>query len=95
MTNAPFHKNALNITLEVNIMVFEKVKSIIVDQLDVEEEKVTPDANIQEDLGADSLDIVDLVMSFEEEFDIEIPDDQVENIKTVGDIVKYIEDNVD
>ncbi len=76
-------------------MVFEKVKSIIVDQLDVEEEKVTPDANIQEDLGADSLDIVDLVMSFEEEFDIEIPDDQVENIKTVGDIVKYIEDNVD
>lgn len=76
-------------------MVFEKVKSIIMDQLDVEEDKVTLDAVIQDDLGADSLDIVDLVMSFEEEFDIEIPDDQVENIKTVGDIVKYIEEKVD
>ncbi len=76
-------------------MVFEKVKSIIMDQLDVEEDKVTLDAVIQDDLGADSLDIVDLVMSFEEEFDIEIPDDQVENIKTVGDIVKYIEDHID
>ncbi len=73
-------------------MVFEKVRSIIMDQLDVEEDKVTLDAVIQDDLGADSLDIVDLVMSFEEEFDIEIPDDQVENIKTVGDIVKYIEE---
>ncbi|MCI8602731.1 MAG: acyl carrier protein [Ruminiclostridium sp.] len=76
-------------------MVFEKVRSIIMDQLDVEEDKVTKDAVIQDDLGADSLDIVDLVMSFEEEFDIEIPDDQVENIKTVGDIVKYIEENID
>ncbi len=76
-------------------MVFEKVKSIIMDQLDVEEDKVALDAVIQDDLGADSLDIVDLVMSFEEEFDIEIPDDQVENIKTVGDIVKYIEDHID
>ena len=76
-------------------MVFEKVKSIIMDQLDVEEDKVTLDAVIQDDLGADSLDIVDLVMSFEEEFDTEIPDDQVENIKTVGDVVKYIEDHVD
>ncbi len=74
-------------------MVFEKVKSIIVDQLDVDENKVTEDANIQDDLGADSLDIVDLVMSFEEEFDLEIPDDQVEKIKTVGDIVKFIEEN--
>lgn len=76
-------------------MVFEKVKAIIVDQLDVDEEKVTMTANISEDLGADSLDIVDLVMSFEEEFDCEIPDDQVENIKTVGDIVKYIEEKVE
>ena len=76
-------------------MVFEKVRSIIKEQLDLEEEKVTMDAVIQDDLGADSLDIVDLVMSFEEEFDIEIPDDQVENIKTVGDVVKYIEENVD
>ena len=76
-------------------MVFDKVKSIIVDQLDVDEEKVTLNANIQDDLGADSLDIVDLVMSFEDEFDLEIPDDQVENIKTVGDVVKYIEDKTE
>ena len=76
-------------------MIFEKVKSIIVDQLDVDEEKVTMAANIQDDLGADSLDIVDLVMSFEDEFDMEIPDDQVENIKTVGDVVKYIEENTE
>ena len=74
-------------------MVFEKVKDILVAQLDVEEEKVTMEASIIDDLGADSLDLVDLVMSLEEEFDVEIPDDQVENIKTVGDIVKYIEDN--
>ena len=74
-------------------MVFEKVKDILVDQLDVEEEKVTMEALIIDDLGADSLDLVDLVMSLVEEFDVEIPDDQVENIKTVGDIVKYIEDN--
>ncbi|MCL1823650.1 MAG: acyl carrier protein [Oscillospiraceae bacterium] len=76
-------------------MIFEKVRSIIVDQLDVDEEKVTLTSNIQDDLGADSLDIVDLVMSFEEEFDTEIPDDQVENIKTVGDIVKYIEEKTE
>ena len=74
-------------------MVFDKVKELIVDQLDVDEDKVTPGANIQDDLGADSLDVVDLVMSLEEEFDIEIPDEAVENIKTVGDIVNYIEDN--
>ena len=74
-------------------MVFEKVKAIIVDQLDVDENDVTETSNIQDDLGADSLDIVDLVMSFEEEFDLEIPDDQVEKIKTVGDIVKFIEEN--
>ena len=76
-------------------MIFEKVKSIIVDQLDVDEDKVTLNSNIQDDLGADSLDIVDLVMSFEDEFDLEIPDDQVENIKTVGDVVKYIEENTE
>ena len=68
---------------------------IIVDELDVEEDKVTEAASITDDLGADSLDVVDLVMSFEEEFDIEIPDDQVEKIKTVGDIVKFIEEKVE
>ena len=76
-------------------MVFDKVKKIIVDQLDVEEDKVTEATSITDDLGADSLDVVDLVMSFEEEFDIEIPDDQVEKIKTVGDIVKFIEEKVE
>ena len=74
-------------------MVFEKVRDILVEQLDVEEEKVSMEASIMDDLGADSLDIVDLVMSLEDEFGVEIPDDQVENIKTVGDNVKYIEDN--
>ena len=76
-------------------MVFDKVKKIIIDQLDVEEDKVTEAASITDDLGADSLDVVDLVMSFEDEFDLEIPDDQVENIKTVGDVVKYIEDKTE
>lgn len=74
-------------------MVFDKVKGIIVDQLDVDADKVTAEANITEDLGADSLDVVDLVMSIEEEFDIEIPDEAVEKIKTVGDIVSYIDSN--
>ena len=72
-------------------MVFEKVKKIIVDQLDVEADDITMESHIMDDLGADSLDIVDLVMSFEDEFEIEIPDEEVENIRTVGDIVKYIE----
>lgn len=71
-------------------MVFDKIKDIIVEQLDVEEDAVTMEASITEDLGADSLDVVDLVMSIEESFDVEIPDEEVENIKTVGDIVKYI-----
>ena len=76
-------------------MVFDKIKDIIVEQLDVEEDSVTMEASITEDLGADSLDVVDLVMSIEESFDVEIPDEEVENIKTVGDIVKYIENKVE
>ena len=74
-------------------MVFEKVREILIDQLDVEEDAVTLDANIQNDLGADSLDIVDLVMSLEDEFDTEIPDEAIEGVKTVGDIVHYIEEH--
>ncbi|MFR5691193.1 MAG: acyl carrier protein, partial [Lachnospiraceae bacterium] len=77
------------------VMVFDKIKDIIVEQLDVEEDAVTMEASITEDLGADSLDVVDLVMSIEESFDVEIPDEEVENIKTVGDIVKYIENKVE
>ncbi|MGN0596570.1 MAG: acyl carrier protein [Ruminiclostridium sp.] len=77
-------------------MVFDKVKDIIIDQLDVDEDKVTMDAEIKGDLGADSLDAVDLIMAFEEEFNIEIPDDVAENkIKTVGDAVTYIEENTE
>ena len=74
-------------------MVFNQVAEILVDQLDVEKDKVTMEASIIDDLGADSLDVVDLIMSLEEEFGMEIPEDQVENMKTVGDIVKYIEAN--
>ena len=69
----------------------EKVKDIIVEQLGVNPEQVTPQASFIEDLGADSLDIVELVMAFEEEFGIEIPDDAAESIVTVGDAVKYID----
>ncbi|MDD6269248.1 MAG: acyl carrier protein [Oscillospiraceae bacterium] len=76
-------------------MTFDKIKELIVDQLDVEEDKVTMDANIQDDLGADSLDIVDLVMSVEDAFEVKIEDEDVENIKTVGDIVNYIDNNAE
>ncbi len=76
-------------------MTFDKIKELIVDQLDVEEDKVTMEANIQDDLGADSLDIVDLVMSVEDAFEVKIEDDDVENIKTVGDIVNYIDNNAE
>lgn len=74
-------------------MVFEKVREILCQQLDVEEAQVTMEANISDDLGADSLDIVDLLMSIEDEFDIEVPDEDIENVKTVGDLVRYIENN--
>jgi len=73
--------------------VFEKVKKIIVENLGVEEDKVTEAASFVEDLGADSLDTVELVMALEEEFGIEIPDDQAEKILKVSDAVKYIEAN--
>lgn len=75
-------------------MVFEKIRTILVEQLDVEESLVTLEASIGDDLGADSLDIVDLVMTLEEEFDTEIPDEEIENIKTVGDVVHFIEENL-
>lgn len=73
--------------------VFQKVKEIIVDQLGVEEEEVTPEAHFIEDLGADSLDIVELVMALEEEFSLEIPDEEAEKISTVNDAVEYIRGN--
>ena len=70
----------------------DRVKKIVVEHLGVEAEKVTEDASFIDDLGADSLDIVELVMAFEEEFDIEIPDDAAEHIQTVGDAVKFIDE---
>lgn len=71
----------------------QRVKEIIVNQLSVNEEQVTPTASFQDDLGADSLDTVELVMAFEEEFGCEIPDDAAETILTVGDAVKFLEKN--
>lgn len=71
----------------------EKVKQIIVEQLGIEESEVTPKASFVDDLGADSLDRVELIMAFEEAFDLEIPDEQAETIKTVQDAIRYIETN--
>lgn len=79
----------------MNKDVFEKVKTIVVDQLEVEDpDKVTPEADFANDLGADSLDVVELVMALEEAFDIEIPDEHAEKIQTVGDAVDYIDTKV-
>ena len=72
----------------------ERVKKIIVEQLGVKEEEVKSEASFVDDLGADSLDTVELVMALEEEFDLEISDQEIENINTVGDVVKYIESKV-
>ncbi len=69
----------------------ERVNLIVTDQLGVDKESLSPEANLLDDLGADSLDVVELVMALEEAFGIEVPDDDVENIRTIGDIVQYIE----
>ena len=74
--------------------IFDKIKEIIVEQLGVAEASVTMDASFIDDLGADSLDIVELIMAIEEEFDLEIPDSDAEKVVTVGDVVDYIKDNV-
>lgn len=73
--------------------VLDRVKDIVVEELGVESEEVTAEASFLEDLGADSLDIVELIMAFEEEFDIEIPDEEAESISTVQDAVDYIEEH--
>jgi acyl carrier protein len=70
----------------------QKVKEIIVEQLSVNAEQVTPEAKFIEDLGADSLDVVELVMAFEEEFGVEVPDEEAEKLLTVSDVIKYIEE---
>ena len=77
---------------EVKETTFDKVKKIVIEQLEVSEDAVKEDANFANDLGADSLDTVELVMALEEEFDIEIPDEEAEKITTVSEAVKYIDD---
>ena len=86
---------AVRLTKKVKIMsdIASKVKAIIVDKLGVDENEVTPEASFTNDLGADSLDTVELIMEFEKEFDIAIPDDQAEKIGTVGEAIAYIENN--
>ncbi len=74
-------------------MVFEKVKKIIADQLDIDADGITYESNLADDFGADSLDLVDISMSIEDEFGVEFPDDALESISTVADLVKFIEDN--
>ena len=71
---------------------FDRVKKVVVEQLEVGEEEVTPSASFVDDLGADSLDQVELIMAFEEEFDLEIPDEEAEKITTVADAVNYIDE---
>ncbi|SFE31063.1 acyl carrier protein [Thermoanaerobacter thermohydrosulfuricus] len=71
-------------------MIFEKVRDIIAEQLGIDPEEITMESSFIDDLGADSLDIVELIMALEEEFDIEIPDEDAEKIKTVGDVLEYL-----
>ncbi len=72
-------------------MVFEKIKTLLAEQLDADIESITMDTDIGNDLGADSLDVVEMIMSLEDEFGIQVPDEQIEEIKTVGDLVNYIQ----
>lgn len=76
-------------------MVFEKIKKIVAEQLGADADDITMDSTFIEDLGADSLDVVELVMAMEDEFDMEIDEDEAENISTVGDVVEYIKANCD
>ena len=75
-------------------MVFEKIKEILAEQLDANAEEMPMETRIDEDLGADSLDVVELLMSIEDEFEVEIPDEEIENLKTIGDVVEYIQSNM-
>ncbi|MCM1114239.1 MAG: acyl carrier protein [Clostridium sp.] len=75
-------------------MVFEKLKTILAEQLDVEETNITSESLLVEDLGADSLDAIDIVMSVEDEFGIEVPDEIIEKMESVGDIISFVENNI-
>ncbi len=74
-------------------MVFEKIKELLAEQLGADEESMTMDTNIAADLGADSLDVVELLAEIQDEFQIEIPDEEIENIRTIGDLTEYIQSN--
>ncbi len=74
-------------------MIFEKIKEILAEQLDADIDSMTMDTDIARDLGADSLDVVELLMSIEDEFSVEVPDEEIENIKTIGDLTEYIQNN--
>lgn len=74
-------------------MIYEKITAILADQLDADADKMTPNTKIADDLGADSLDLVDLLMSIEDEFGVEIPDEEVENLTTIGEVVDYISEH--
>ncbi len=74
-------------------MVYEKIKELLANQLGADEESMSMDTNIAADLGADSLDVVELLAEIQDEFDIEIPDEEIENIKTIGDLTEYIQNN--
>ena len=75
-------------------MVLEKVKMILSSQFEVDADTITAETNVIEDLGADSLDVVDMLMSLEDEFDVEIPDEEIEKMRTVADVVSYIEEHM-
>ena len=75
-------------------MVFEKMKQILAEQLDADIESITLETDIADDLGADSLDVVEMLMSIEDEFEVEIPDEQIESLKTVGNVVDYIQEHM-
>ena len=74
-------------------MIFDRIRDIIIEQLQVEESDVTMDTNLMKDLSADSLDAVEIIMAIEDEYGIEIPDEEAEKIQTVGDLVRYVEEN--
>ena len=72
---------------------FERIRELLAEQLDIDEDKITMDSDILEDFEADSLDVVDMVMTLEDEFGVEVPDEQIENFHTVGDVVRYVEEH--
>ena len=74
--------------------VFDRIREYLADQLDVDPDKITPDSDIVEDFGADSLDVVDMITTLSDEFGVEIPDEEIENFHTVGDVVQYVEDQL-